>query len=210
MSIFLRAKHWQLFLLTIVTPIVLYIIGIAVLFASISQSRGDQEQILMTLLVFIVLAIIISTGTLMGWFYALGTRLPNRLPSDVNMPVGRFKLFFFIPLIYLSCVVFGLFFLFSSAIESGPEPPVGPGILALIIPMHFFSIFCIFHTMYFVAKSLKGVLLQREVHFSDYAGEFFLIWFYFVGIWFIQPKVNEIFSDGHLGGDHFSPILDSE
>jgi hypothetical protein len=38
---------------------------------------------------------------------------------------------------------------------------------------------------------VKTIELQREVTFSDFAGEFFLIWFYPVGIWIIQPKVNK-------------------
>jgi hypothetical protein len=33
----------------------------------------------------------------------------------------------------------------------------------------------------------------NHVNFGDYAGEFFLTWFLFVGIWFIQPRINRLF-----------------
>ena len=46
--------------------------------------------------------------------------------------------------------------------------------------------------VYFVAKTYKTVELQRQVSFSDFAGEFFMIWFYPIGIWIIQPKLNKI------------------
>ena len=46
--------------------------------------------------------------------------------------------------------------------------------------------------MYFVAKTLKTVELQKEVLFSDFAGEFFIVWFFPIGIWIIQPKINKI------------------
>ncbi len=66
------------------------------------------------------------------------------------------------------------------------------GAMAIIVPMHLFSMFCIFYSLYFVAKTFKTVELQRETAFSDFAGEFFLIWFYPIGIWIIQPKINKI------------------
>jgi hypothetical protein len=36
-------------------------------------------------------------------------------------------------------------------------------------------------------------LWQKPVTFSDFAGEFFLIWFFPVGIWIIQPRINKLF-----------------
>lgn len=78
----------------------------------------------------------------------------------------------------------------SGAMENGTPP--NPAIFALIAPLHFFSMCCIFYCLYFVAKTIKTVELQREVKFSDFAGEFFMIWFYPIGIWLIQPKINKM------------------
>jgi hypothetical protein len=30
------------------------------------------------------------------------------------------------------------------------------------------------------------------VNFGEFAGEFFMLWFYFIGIWIIQPKINKM------------------
>ena len=76
--------------------------------------------------------------------------------------------------------------------ETGPSGGLISGIFGIILPLHFLSMFGILHSMYFVAKTFKTVELQREVSFSDFAGEFFLIWFYPVGIWIIQPKINKM------------------
>ena len=46
--------------------------------------------------------------------------------------------------------------------------------------------------MYFVAKTFKTAELQRKVSFSDFAGDFFLVWFLPIGIWIIQPKINRM------------------
>lgn len=34
-------------------------------------------------------------------------------------------------------------------------------------------------------------------HWQLFAGEFFLLWFHPIGIWFIQPKVNAIVSGNY-------------
>lgn len=49
--------------------------------------------------------------------------------------------------------------------------------------------------MYFVAKTITSVEMKKESHFSDYIGDFFLIWFFPVGIWFVQPRINKIILD---------------
>jgi len=43
-----------------------------------------------------------------------------------------------------------------------------------------------------MAKTVKSGELNRRARFSDYIGEFFLLWFWPLGIWFIQPKVNKL------------------
>ena len=60
-----------------------------------------------------------------------------------------------------------------------------------IIPAHLFSMFCIFFMLYKAAKTIKTVELQKKVTFSDFAGEFFLMWFFPLGIWIVQPKINK-------------------
>ena len=82
----------------------------------------------------------------------------------------------------------------NGLMTNGTEPSVGliGGLVAVIVPLHLFSMFCIFYSLYFVAKTFKTVELQREVNFSDFAGEFFMIWFYPIGIWIVQPKINKM------------------
>lgn len=131
---------------------------------------------------------ILCTGSFFAWFYSLGTNLFKRLPVTEKMSLTRFRLFLFIPLVYM---LFLMLFIFFDAFR-GAE--LGPGIFALIIPLHLFSMFCMFYCLYFNAKVLKAVELQRPVTFNDYAGEFFLLWFFPIGVWFIQPRINRLFN----------------
>jgi len=46
----------------------------------------------------------------------------------------------------------------------------------------------------FASKSLVMVETGRRAKFYDYAGPFFLMWFFPIGIWFIQPRINRLYS----------------
>ena len=181
MNYFLRVKHWQLFLLLMGLPIIVQSIGAVSIFTT-----KDPRMILTTFPIIMVLFI----GIFLGWFYALGTNLHKKLPETVKMSLSKFKLFLFIPMVYMLGLCIWIASLFVNTPESGNH---AAGIILLIIPLHLFSMFCLFYCIYFIAKSLKAVELQKPVSFNDYAGEFFLIWFFPIGIWIIQPRINTLF-----------------
>lgn len=189
---FLKAKHWQLFLLTFGIPIILQILMTVIMFVSINSGNGDDSFLLT--MIFFPIVMIVFIGTQFGWFWSVAIGLQSKVPENVKMKVKKFKLLFFIPLIYIITISIFISFLTIGMTESGEAQSAGllPGLLILIIPLHLFSMFCIFYSIYFVAKTFKTVELQREVNFSDFAGEFFMIWFYPIGIWLIQPKINKM------------------
>ena len=134
---------------------------------------------------------IVSVGLCFSWFYALGTNLFKRLPVTAKMSLIRFKLFLFTAFVYIICFMLFMAAMFSNVL-SGGQP--GFAIFAIIFPLHFFYMFCVCYCFYFNAKALKTIELQRPVTFNDYAGEFFLLWFFPVGVWIIQPRINKLFT----------------
>lgn len=181
MKKFLTLKHWQLFGLLMGLPIVFQLITIGSLISSHDPTA---------MFYFFPIMMILFIGFFFGWFYALGTNLYKKLPQTATMNLTRFKISLLIPVIYLlliSVFMVGMF----SYISSDVKPNLA--IFALIVPLHLFSMFCIFYCLYFNAKALKTVEWQKPVTFSDFAGEFFLIWFFPVGIWIIQPRINKLF-----------------
>ncbi|MDX2245534.1 MAG: hypothetical protein SF052_02075 [Bacteroidia bacterium] len=182
-STFLKAKHWQLFLLTFGIPLILEL----ALMATMIANRGNDTDLsfMFAYAKIFPIIMVLFMGVWFGWFWSVAIGLQPRVPEDVVMKVNKFKVFFFTPLIYilLLATVFSLF-----TTGNGRNP----GIFALIVPLHLFSIFCMFYILYFVSKTIKTVELQREVSFSDFAGEFFMIWFFPIGIWIVQPKINKM------------------
>ncbi len=196
MNIFLRMKHWQLFLL---------LFGIPFLFQTISIKSMNYYNNPAIIFMALPIIIILYMAGFFSWFYALGTNLNRKLPDTFKMNLVKFRILLFVPITYtlLICVfLFGLFRGLLAIVNSGsPDPSAlaamqpGWGLVVLIIPLHFFAMFCILHSFYFIAKSLKLVEGQRAVVFSDFAGEFLLIWCFPVGIWIIQPRINRLFAE---------------
>ncbi|OYU95803.1 MAG: hypothetical protein CFE21_11745 [Bacteroidetes bacterium B1(2017)] len=183
MTFFLKLKHWQLFGL---------LLGIPMLFQFVTVSTFIKSENILTLLSILSVVMVITMCIFLAWFYSLGTNLHKKLPPTVSMNLTLFKILLLFPLLYLvSITVFMLTMLPTLGV--GSRPNFLP--FSAIFVVHFFSMFCIFYCLYFNAKALKSVEWQKPVTFGDFAGEFFLIWFFPIGVWILQPRINELFKE---------------
>lgn len=181
---FLKAKHWQLFILMVGLPFLFQIITIIYVIVT-----DNPLFALSTFPIFMLLYVFIF----FGWFWSIGYGLHKFLPENHNLNLKKFIIFFFSPLVYITLLMFSM--MYFGVFNEFPPPDDMIGIsLAVIAPLHLFAMYCMFYMLYFCAKTIKTIELNREVEFADYAGEFFLIWFYIIGIWILQPKINRIYS----------------
>ena len=187
---FLRAKHWHLFLPTFILPMFLQFIIMGSMFAGSINGQPDQHFISNYMGISYIISLLVMF-VVWGWFWSIAIGLQAKVPHGVKMKVTKFKFFFFLPLIYI------VFFMYSFN-NAFMGNWVDLGFFAIIFPLHLFSMFCIFYTIYFVAKTFKTVELQRATKFSDFAGEFFLVWFFPIGVWILQPKINQMVKERHL------------
>jgi len=65
-------------------------------------------------------------------------------------------------------------------------------IMPYAIPFHLLAMYCIFYVLYYVAKSLRTADLGREAKFEDSFALFFGLWFFPIGVWFIQKKAQKV------------------
>jgi hypothetical protein len=208
---FLQAKHWQIFILQFVTAfigMILYMIGMisSIKFVTtytpnpyggpptISETMPFQfTAISIALFVIAGIFLLVSSFTQFGWMWAIGTKLGTYFSEETRkLNVKRFKIFFIYPLVYLPIVGIIIPLLIFSANGSSFNPALIGISFIFIILGHFFAMFCMIHTMYFVAKTYKSAIMQQEAHIGDYIGEFFGVWFFPIGIWILQPGVNKL------------------
>nr|WP_299341191.1 hypothetical protein [Allomuricauda sp.] len=200
-KLFLKSKHWQLFTILVGIPFLLQFYVYRKIFwynpppvEPNPDSKGFTEVLNEEFIQFDFPPFLTIVFFLLffGWFWSIAIGLQKKIPQRIKMKVTKFKVFFFIPFTYIILLMIYLGGLFSGM---GTDSFLISGwIFAIIVPFHLLSMFGIFYSLYFAAKTIKTAELQREVGFGDFVAEFFLLWFYFIGIWIIQPKVNKLYS----------------
>ena len=132
-------------------------------------------------------AVLTIIGVLSYALYPLiiGHSLQEYLPKKVELNYNLFIINVFLWITVYSIVI----------IISDGQGMTFTGLLAL--PM-FYVFYAILHSFAFPAKTLKSVELGKEASFGEYVGDFFLILFLPIGIWFLQPRINKIISDHQM------------
>ena len=176
MRLLLKLKHWQLFLITWGIPV-----GINAF--SFSNPERLVKLFPLMMMVFIV--------GIFGWIWAISTELHKKLPTDVHMNIKGFKIIFSVPILYLLALTCWMAYQFYFRFPEGSSN-IGSIIIIIIAVVHFVSMVCTLFGLRFAAQTLRSVELGRLARFSDYAIEFFLIWFSPIGFWVLQPRVNRL------------------
>lgn len=168
MSIYLKAKHWQLFIVLVGSMF------LAQALMASSIINGGRPSVISFVVPMALLSIVYF-----GWFWAISSACHKALPkelasSPIMMQIG---------LIYaIAYIFFSGIFVFGQ----GVKPP------GYVIVMHLLAMTAIFYALGFTAKQLTKLEQNKNVTFFTYSGPFFLLWFFPIGVWFIQPKVNQL------------------
>lgn len=185
-KLFLKAKHWQIFLLTFGIPFIIQIIFMVTMVTKmISNHNADPFDIVGSMMKYYPILVFLLVFFYYGWYYAVATGLQRLIPDKLKLKTATFRFLFFFMIIYLICFITLIMFLFG-------KKDFNPMLFIMIVPFHLFVMFCVFYCIYFVACSIKTAELKRKVTFSDYALEYFLIMFFPIGIWIIQPQINKL------------------
>lgn len=126
-------------------------------------------------------AFVFWTSVILGlpiliWIWDIGIKLQKESFAVSKLKLLLFKISIIFPLAYI--VFFFIYFIGFNG--------------DIIMSLHFFAMLNIFYAMIFAAKTLKSAELNREALLSDYLGDFFLIWFYPLGIWILQPRIHKL------------------
>jgi hypothetical protein len=171
-SFFLGAKHWQLFLLSVAL--------VVVTFAAVASNSAVLGSETVTRVVFGALYRVLF----FGWMWAAGTFLNELLSDTLERDPTPF---------YFSLAVPFVFGVVSDAVVAPKETP----------PTWLFAgwgltFFCLFYAFGFVADALRRVETGKTGTFGGMAKYFFGIWFFVVGVWWIQPKINRYYAANTL------------
>jgi hypothetical protein len=175
--IFARAKHWQIFLLFVAV----LVIGEFPVIGNFTAAVNPQESYAGVFVVTEV-ATAVAAWCFLAWLWSLGSFLNSIVPTAIRPG----KKFFQFAVVYSAVYVPVSVAVFQS---------INPRLFVAMIPLSLLAVFCMFSNLYFVARNLVMAETGRSTSFSNYAGPFFLIWFFLIGVWFIQPRINRLYAE---------------
>lgn len=182
MKIFLKIKHWQLFLITVGIPLILF------MYAGASLVLREEERFVGDAVARFLMAIPFLCYFL--WIWSVGKRLNENIDHKLATPLSNFS-------ISVAVSYFFFFFLlvFNSIYWEHEQEPqqnkvwvyILGGIILLI------AITAWLYALNFLARTL--VRAERESHItpSEYYGEFVMALVFPVGIWILQPRINALY-----------------
>jgi hypothetical protein len=146
------------------------------------SSSDVNNQVMFTVMPLLMLAFM---ALYILWFWTLGTELNKLVPESDRPNASRFKFGIKFSAVYM--VLFQAFFISSASGTSfGLVTPV-------IFILHMAAMYFMFYSIYFISKNL--VTFENKVNGSNKSstGTFFLMWFFPLGIWFVQPRINKMY-----------------
>lgn len=174
---FLKAKHWHLFILLFVVPTIAEIVASGYIPTTIRSWKDLGYGGLLYLGLMLL-----DTLCLFTWLWAMGSFLVS-----LQNPVHRLNQRFFRVALVYPFVYIPFFFWFLLRSEAIPAQ--------VVFSLHLFATLCFFYVFYFVAKSLVTVNKRKEVFIGDYIKSWILICLFPVGVWFIQPRINQLYAE---------------
>ncbi len=130
-------------------------------------------------IVFFALIVVFS------WLFSIGKWANQHLPKDQQKNLVLFTLGFIVPIIYTLLLL--LIYLPTLSPDSRPQPP------GWMFPLHMLSLAGIFYGIWFSARQYIALQRSHDVDFLIFSSTFFLMWLFPLGIWIIQPGVNQLF-----------------
>lgn len=204
MKFVLTLRHWLVFLLLYIVPFA----GSLLLIVIAARRNPDVTQHIeqLTGLIMAVATIYIYVSSFL-WLYGTGNTLHQRLPGTVFMNIHIFRFMTIVPLAW----GFWLAYVFYTLLiqMKGNQLPITTSEDDIFSLGGFMCFLFAIHNNWFIAKALKSIERSGEVSFSDYFGDFILITFLPIGVWVIQPRLNQLANNTTLPADERPDILDT-
>lgn len=175
-NFFLRAKHWQIFILVFGT----YFVGQMAIVNSLLATGPLENPLRVGLFSEAVMAPFVVC--MMGWLWSTGSFLTLIVKSTLKLDIRFFRFALIYATLYLLTAL--PFFLSRN-----------PVVECVILPMHLLAVFSLFYVLNFVSRSLVLAEKGSIATFRDYALSQLLFWVSPVGVWLIQPRINRFYEE---------------
>lgn len=166
-----KAKHWQIFGFLFCIGGIQKLLDGLVIFGTLDKVISD---------LFYILFLAANIGWVLLTGLSLNSRLADPNKKGIRFMVGAGVLFVIVPAVYRLSVT--------------EEAALGISInTTWFFAVFAYVILSLLLICGFTAKTLKRLETRNDVDINDYFSDIFLILFWPIGIWFVQPRINKQF-----------------
>ena len=179
MHFFLEWKSWKIFLFIIVIPF-----GVqSLLMNTLVSSTEINNEVVFTVMPLVML---VFMAVYLMWFWTLGVELNKMVPESDRPKVSRFKFGIRFTAIYM--------LLFQAFIVSTTNGVSFDLAMPVIFILHMAAMYFMFYSIFFISKNLVTYENMVSGTSKSSKGTFLLLWFFPLGVWFLQPRINKIYA----------------
>lgn len=168
MTFFLKLRHWELFLMLFLPTLMCLMFKVP-----FEPLTVGAIGLFMMLVLF-------------AWMFSVAAWSNQRLPVERQRKLLPFAVGLALPIAYLLMYIF----LYIPLLQAGGPPEKPP---LWLLPMHMFSMVGIFYGFWYTARQFKSLLERSDADFMIFSSTFFLLFIFPLGIWVIQPSVNQLY-----------------
>jgi len=168
MKILLKLKAWQPFSIFFAMSLTWFLFELAGNFNELFFKFKSFLLILIYALFFL-------------WIWLLGVGINKIISEKIRPQLKLFK----IGTIYSFCIFIATIPFMPIDYEKNP-------IYLLFLPAMLLALFCLIYAIYYIAKNIVMAEKKRNVTFKEIEMTFFLLLFFWIGIWVIQPRLNKL------------------
>jgi hypothetical protein len=151
---------------------------------------------------FILLILSFSVSSLFTivyfvWMLSISIYIKNKLPARLRILAIIFR---FLIGIAILLFIFKTAYLYYLSLIFNPNVDDRMAIFNMLLEKEFIMGYFILPVLYIVfsliiAKLFKAAEDNKNVKFSEYAGDFFMFLFSAIGLWILQPRINKLTSN---------------
>lgn len=175
MNILLKMKNWQLFFISLILPIALSFLYL--FFVDLETFEEGNK---------LVGAIsIMYYAVFLAWNYKVAKTFNKKSEALSKKQLKRLDwlmIIFVIYIIYFTTHIWKFF----------------PDSFLVSIPLFILmavASFAFFYIVFCTAKTLKYIQLKNQIRTSDIIVEMFVIFYFPIGVWWLQRKVNQYYNE---------------
>lgn len=183
-----RLKAWQVFILLVLPMFASQFYLVSNMPSPSSSLRPPSMEEFEALFRQTLLMTLLMVVLLLGWLLSIGFAANRRVEQNIRLNSN----------LAICCAIFAASYIaLAQVIFPVPGSNSSGGVsVGVIVPLHMLAMFAIFYVLGFAARNIIMAERQAKVSFFDYSGPFFLMWFFPIGLWFVQPRVNRLIA-GH-------------